>query len=183
MATPSSDQAGGRADDRTRGRPGVDPDLFRDAMARWAATVTVVAARGADDGRVRATTATSFAPVSAEPPEVVVSLSPGAQVLPFLDVGGPVGISLLAADQRQWARLFADSYPVGPSPWPEEGVPLISGAVAGLACTVRAIHPTEGRSRLVVARIEGVALGGDLGPLLYANRTYRRLAPLDDEGA
>lgn len=163
--------------DRAGRGTGVDADLFRDAMARWAATVTVVAARDADDGRVRATTATSFAPVSAEPPEVVVSLSPGAQVLPFIEEGGVVGISLLAADQRRWARLFADSYPVGPSPWPAEGVPLLPGALAGLTCSVQAIHPTEGRSRLVVVRLEGVELGEATEPLLYGNRTYRTLAP------
>lgn len=163
--------------DRDGRRTGVDADLFRDAMARWAATVTVVAARDADDGRVRATTATSFAPVSAEPPEVVVSLSPGAQVLPFIEKGGVVGISLLAVDQRRWARLFADSYPVGPSPWPAEGVPLLPGALAGLTCSVQAIHPTEGRSRLVVARLEEVVFGEATEPLLYGDRTYRVLAP------
>lgn len=180
MDTPMSEEAGDRAAGRTRDRPGVDPDRFRDAMARWASTVTLVAARDADDGRVRATTATSFAPVSAEPPEVVVSLSPAAQVLPFVDVGGTVGISLLAADQRRWARLFADSYPVGPSPWPADGVPLLPDALAGLSCTVRAIHPTEGRSRLVVARIEEVVLGAMAAePLVYGNRAYRSLAPED----
>lgn len=167
--------------DRDGRRAGVDADLFRDAMARWAATVTVVAARDATDGRVRATTATSFAPVSAEPPEVVVSLNPSAQVLPFIEEGGVVGISLLAADQRRWARLFADSYPAGPSPWPAEGVPLLPGALAGLTCSVQAVHPTEGRSRLVVARLEAVVLGDDVEPLLYADRTYRRLAPPHDE--
>ncbi|MEX2472322.1 MAG: flavin reductase family protein [Gemmatimonadota bacterium] len=165
--------------DRGGRSAGVDADLFRDAMARWAATVTVIAARDADDGRVRATTATSFAPVSAEPPEVVVSLSPGAQVLPFIEEGGFVGISLLSADQRRWARLFADSYPVGPSPWPDEGVPLLPGALAGLTCSVQAIHPTEGRSRLVVVRLEEVALGDATEPLLYGNRTYRVLTPED----
>jgi hypothetical protein len=81
------------SDDRDAG---ADPQRFKDAMARWASTVTVVAVRGRDDRRIRATTVTSFAPVSAEPPEVVVSLNASAQVLPFLGLGDHFGISLLS---------------------------------------------------------------------------------------
>lgn len=159
-----------------RGARGVDARLFKDAMATWASTVTVVAVRGGHDGRIRATTVTSFAPVSAEPPEVVVSLNPSAQVLPFLDVGDAFGISLLARGQRRWARVFADSFPVGPMPWPEEGVPVLPEALAALTCSVRAVHATEGRSRLIVARVEDLVTHPDAEPLLYWKRAYHGVA-------
>ncbi len=166
------------SDDRDAG---ADPQRFKDAMARWASTVTVVAVRGRDDRRIRATTVTSFAPVSAEPPEVVVSLNASAQVLPFLGLGDHFGISLLSRSQRRWARVFADPYPVGPSPWPDEGIPLLPDALAGLACSVRAIHPTEGRSRLVVARVDEVSMTPSADPLLYWERAYRGVAD-EEEG-
>jgi len=145
-------------------------------MARWASSVIVVAVRDPGDGRVRATTATSFAPVSAAPPQVVVSLGANAQALPFVRVDGRVGVSLLGEDQRSWARIFADTFPVGPSPWADEGVPLIAGSVAALSCTVRAIHPVAGGSRLVVAEVVDVGLGERERPLLYWRRGYRTLA-------
>ena len=163
------------------GIQGADPQRFKDAMAGWASTVTVVAVRGTDDRKIRATTVTSFAPVSADPPEVVVSLNPSAQVLPFLDVGDLFGISLLAREQRRWARIFADPFPVGAVPWPEDGAPLLPDALAGLACSVRALHPTEGRSRLVVARVEALHVSSGARPLLYWERTYRGVANEEHE--
>jgi flavin reductase (NADH) len=150
-------------------------EAFKDALARWASTVTVVAARDPDDGRVRATTVTSFAPVSVDPAEVAVSLNANAVVLPFVTVGRDLGITLLAEDQRRWARVFADPFPAGQSPWPEDGVPLIPGGVVGLACAVQAIHATDGGSRLVVARVREVVAGTSSRPLLYWARAYRRL--------
>lgn len=155
--------------------PGVDADAFRDALARWASTVTVVAVRDPDDGRVHATTVTSFAPVSLEPPEVVVSLNATAKVLPFVRVGRGLGISLLGEGQRRWATVFADTYPAGPMPWAREGPPLVPDSVAMLACTVRTVHATEGDSRLVVARVEELTLGDGDRPLLYWRRAYRSL--------
>ena len=147
---------------------------FRDAMTRWASTVTVVAVRedGADDGAVHATTVTSFAPVSTEPPQVVVSLNPNAQALPFVELGGRVGISLLSREQGRWARVFADPLPVGPMPWAERGPPLVPGASVGLVCAVRLMHPTAGGSRLVVAEVEEIHPGEDDRPLLYWRRRY-----------
>lgn len=143
---------------------------------RWASTVTVVAVRDSDDGKVRATTATSFAPVSAEPPEVVISLNPSAQALPFVGEGGELGISLLSEDQGRWATVFADSFPVGPMPWRDRGAPVIPDATVALTCRVRAIHATDGGSRLVVVRVEEVELGPSDRPLLYWAREYGKLA-------
>lgn len=154
---------------------GVDDQTFRDAMADWASTVTVVAVRDRDDGRVRATTVSSFAPISSDPPEVVVSLNPNAQALPFVREGGSLGISLLAEGQTRWARVFADPFPVGPMPWTGDGTPVIPGAIVALECTVRAVHATEGGSRLVVARVVGITGDGSDRPLLYWQRGYHRL--------
>lgn len=149
---------------------GVSAEEFKEALSWWAATVTVVAAR--DAGRILATTATSFAPVSARPPLVVVSLGAGAQVLPPLKEGAPFAISLLARDQRRVASVYADSFPVGPTPFPTEGPPVVEGAVGGLVCRAASVHPVEGGSRLVVGRVEEILEGRAEEPLLYWRRTY-----------
>lgn len=154
--------------------PGVGPDAFRDALAHWASTVTVVAAR--DDDDVHATTVSSFFPVSADPPFVAVSLGANAQVLPWLEPGARFVVSLLAEGQTRLATTFADSFPVGPSPFPAEGDPVVAGSLAALVCTVREVVVSEGDARLVLGRVEGTVEGDGARPLLYYRRSYRRLA-------
>lgn len=141
-------------------------------MARWAATVTVVAVRDEESRTVHATTATSFAPVAADPPLVVVALGPGAQVLPFLNVGGRVGVSVLAEGQKRWATVFADPFPVASPEWPDAGTPVLPGAVAALSCTVRSLEHTDGGATLVLCGVDEATLGEADRPLLYWNRTY-----------
>lgn len=149
-------------------------DRFREAFARWAATVTIVAARD-DRGRVHATTVTSFAPVSARPPLVVICLGAGAQVLPFASEGSRVGVSVLHEDQSRWASVFADSFPVSAPSWMGDATPWMPGAVAWLGCTVRTVHPTEGGSRVLLCHVDEIELGDQDRPLLYWQRGYQRL--------
>jgi flavin reductase (NADH) len=154
--------------------PGVAPSEFREAMSRWASGVTVVAVRDPDDDRIYATTVSSFASVSARPPRIVISLGSGAQVLPFIREGGAFVVSVLAQGQEGLATRFADPFPVGPSPFPEEGPPEVSGAHAVLHCSVEEIHPVDG-ARLVVGLVDGARTGDDSEPLLYYDRGYRSL--------
>lgn len=147
---------------------------FREAFARWAASVTVVAVRD-DGGTVHATTVSSFAPLSAQPPLVVICLGGGAQVLPFVDVGSRVGVSLLGEDQGRWASIFADSFPVAAPEWTECDAPRIPGAVMTLDCVVGAVHVGEGTSRLAVCHVDDIELGDDDRPLVYWRRGYATL--------
>jgi len=163
-------EAGARPDDSEEG---VSAQAFKEALSWWAATVTVVAVRTAD--RVLATTVTSFAPVAAAPPLVVVSLGASAQVLPELREGAEFAVSLLARDQRRVASVYADSFPVGPSPFPETGPPVVEGALAALVCRVGSVHPMEGGSRLVTGRVEEVREGTGQAPLVYWRRSYTGL--------
>lgn len=161
------------------GRPGthegtVEADRFRDAFARWAATVTIVAARD-DDGGVHATTVSSFTPISARPPLVAICLGSGAQVLPWAQPRDRIGVSVLAEDQAKWASIFTDSFPVGRPTWTGGETPLLPDAVASFGCTVRAVHPTEGGSRVLVCQVDAIELGDLDRPLLYWQRGYRKL--------
>lgn len=162
--------SGGRGPDASE----VAAKRFRELFARWAATVTIVAARDAA-GAVHATTVSSFAPLSAEPPLVVVCLGAGAQVLPWAGAGDRIGVSVLREDQSRWASVFTDALPVATPKWTEGAAPRIPGAVAALACTVREVHPTEGASRILVCHVDEIELGEDDRPLLYWQRGYRKL--------
>lgn len=145
-------------------------DALRDALAAWPAGVTVVAVRAG--GRVHALTVTAFIPVALEPPTVLVSLGPNAAAGPFVDPGVEMGISLLAGDQRGVASRFADTFPVGPSPFPEDGPPLVEDALAGLVCEVEEVL-TRVDHRLVLARVREVRHGREGAALAWRRRDYR----------
>lgn len=164
-ATPEDDAGGGE---------GVSAQAFKDAMAEWASTVTLIAAR--DGNRVLATTATSFAPVAADPPTIVVSLGASAQVLPAMTTAGePFVVSFLARNQRRIASIHADSFPVGPSPFPADGPPVVEGALLALLCEVVSVHPVDGNARLVTGRVVEVREGQAGQPLIYWRREYHGL--------
>jgi flavin reductase ActVB len=158
----------------------VDPDSFREALSHWASGVAVAAVReegpeeGPDAGKVHATTMTAFLSVSLQPPLVLLSLGPGAQILPFLTVGKAFGVSVLGEEQARIASVFADSYPVGESPFPVGGDPLIPDAPVRLSCRV---HRTDeaGDHRLVLALVESAEVD-EGAPLIRYRRGYRRLA-------
>jgi len=153
----------------------VSEEEFRDALARWASGVSVVAVQDPDDGRVYGTTVSSLGSLSADPPRIFFSLGPGAQVLPFLPEEAVFVVNILGEDQRRLAQVFTDSFPVGPSPFPEVGAPVIGDAHVSLICEVdRLVEADPGRiviGRVVEARVEGTG-----GPLVRYMRGYRSLA-------
>ena len=147
-------------------------DSFREALSYWASGVTIVAVR--DDGDVHATTVSSLTSVSDSPPTVLVALGRTARVLPFLEPGGRFAVSVLGSDQRRLASVYADSYPVGPSPFPPEGAPTVTGALVAMECIVVEVREV-GASFVVVSQVERTTLGEGEAPLVYFRRGYRGL--------
>ncbi|WP_117236888.1 4-hydroxyphenylacetate 3-monooxygenase reductase subunit [Thermus sediminis] len=143
-------------------------EAFKEAMSRFAAGVTVVSARFGEEER--GMTATAFMSLSLEPPLVALGIWEGAKVLPLLERSGAFTVSLLREGQEPVSQHFAGR--------PQEGVSLVEGAVPGalavLRCRLQALHP-GGDHRLVVGRVEEVALGEAGPPLVYFARGYRRL--------
>jgi flavin reductase (DIM6/NTAB) family NADH-FMN oxidoreductase RutF len=133
----------------------------------------VVAVR--EEDRVLATTVASFMSASADPPLILIALGPGAQALPYLTEGRTFGVSVLEESQARMASVFADSYPVGASPFPVEGDPVIPGALLRMRCSVHATFPA-GDHALVLGLVEWVALGAG-EPLIRWARAYHKLAP------
>lgn len=145
-------------------------DALRDALAGWPAGVTIVAVRA--EGRVHALTVSAFMPVSLKPPLILVSLGPNAAAAPYLDPGIEFGVSLLAGDQQSLASRFADTFPVGASPFAGEGVPLVADALAGLVCEVEEVL-IRADHRLVMGAVRDVRPGRDAAALAWRHREYR----------
>jgi flavin reductase (DIM6/NTAB) family NADH-FMN oxidoreductase RutF len=146
---------------------------FRTALARWASGVTVVSVR--DDAQVFGITATAFASVSLDPPLVLVCLGANAIVLPMLETGTQLVVSILGADQKRAATIFTDVGPLGRELFAPEGPPVLAGSLASLVCSVDAKH-AAGDHTIIVARVHQVVLGENAQPLLRYERAWHTLA-------
>jgi len=128
-------------------------------------------------------TANSFASVSLEPLLVLICVDQQAKMLPLLQKKRRFGISVLTAEQQDLSRYFSRSEK---SLEAEErlgiryrctknGIPLLEGTIAQMACQVVATH-VSGDHTIFVAEVQGVEIqGGE--PLLFFRGKYRRLAP------
>ncbi|HEX2204342.1 MAG TPA: flavin reductase family protein, partial [Longimicrobium sp.] len=114
-------------------------DAFREALSHWAAGVCVLAVR--DEDEVLALTVSAFASVSLDPPLVLVCVSEHAGLLPSLLETGRFVVNLLGEDARAAAVGFAQGLPAPRGTFPEDGDPVLRGALASLVCAVDAAHP------------------------------------------
>ncbi|RZU74343.1 flavin reductase (DIM6/NTAB) family NADH-FMN oxidoreductase RutF [Micromonospora kangleipakensis] len=145
----------------------VDRDLFRTLLRRQAATVTVVTVPGlAANRRLPALppagfSATSFNPVSVDPPLVSFRLGRESSSWPTVTRAEHLAVHLLAAGRQEVARTFTTNgidefaanrgWTSGPF-----GVPLIDDALAVLLC--RVVRRIEADDHTIVLG-EPLALG------------------------
>jgi flavin reductase (DIM6/NTAB) family NADH-FMN oxidoreductase RutF len=149
-------------------------DTLREALSFWPTGVSILAVREA--GAVHALTVGSFIPVSLDPPLILASLGPNAAALPYLDLGTRFVISILDDTQKGLASRFADSFPVGPPPFPDEGDPRVAGCIAALTCEVDELL-VRGDHTLVIGRVIHSDAGDRRSALAYFRRSYHGLTP------
>lgn len=141
----------------------MDGKLLRRAFGAFATGVTVVTVGG---DIPHGMTANSFTSVSLDPPLLLVCVGQEAVMHGLIGTVGAFGISVLASDQENVARHFADkNRPLGKEqfdavswqPGSRTGAPLIEGALAHFECDLHSWH-----------------LGGDhtifIGRLLWTDR-------------
>jgi flavin reductase (DIM6/NTAB) family NADH-FMN oxidoreductase RutF len=154
-----------------------DTTLFRQVFRRHAAGVAVVTT---DAGRGAAgVTVTSLSSLSAEPPLLSFSVSATGSIWPHLRDADTAVVHLLGAEQVDVARIFATSGIdrfAEPTRWHRlpTGEPVLDGVAAWLRVSIEHRHPAGG-SRLVVGRIEEIALARNGAPLLYHDGSYHAL--------
>ena len=153
------------------------PDELRSVLALAPTAVTVVT--GASEDGPAGATANAVTSLSLDPPLMLACLDRGSRTLDVVRAAGAFGVSVLASGQEPLARGFASKAPhtekfreVG---WSErEGVPILDGAIAWVACSLRELH-AGGDHEIAVGDV--LAAGGDGGdPLVFYAGTYR---PLD----
>lgn len=154
---------------------GVHPNLFRNALGRFATGVCVVTAVGAD-GVPAGLTVSAFASLSLTPPLVLFCLDKATKRLEVFRESGAFGISVLSEGQRDVSDLFAgqeaDKFAKVGHVMGENGCPLLDGSVTLLECARVAIH--DGGDHIIfIARVDRVEVFEER-PLLYYRGDYRR---------
>jgi flavin reductase (DIM6/NTAB) family NADH-FMN oxidoreductase RutF len=158
-----------------------DPDLLRRAFGTFATGVTVVTVGGAIPHGM---TANSFASVSLDPPLVLVCVERDAVMHRALLDTGRFGVSVLASDQENVARHFADRRrPFGVKqfdivdwvPGDHTGSPLIVGAVAHFEC--RLWRSYEGGDHTIfIGRLLTLQRHAENDALLFICGQFRQVA-------
>ncbi|MFG2454774.1 flavin reductase family protein [Streptomyces sp. NPDC048512] len=153
----------------------VAPGTFREAMTRFAASVTVVTAYDAKSPV--GCTATAVFSLTDRPPTMVVSLASTSGTLRHITASG-----LFAVNVLPWRlRALADRFARLPSGHRFEGVehtarfgaPLLTGAVAGLVCRVTRLVPLADHT-LVLGEVLHAQTEDHEDPLVhYARRQTR----------
>jgi flavin reductase (DIM6/NTAB) family NADH-FMN oxidoreductase RutF len=151
---------------------------FKDALASWASGVSIVSTRAG--GLVYGLTVSSFASLSMEPPLVLVCIGNKNRLPTMIRESSAFAISLLAKDQGDASAALARS---GREPGADldvpadecgNGLPVVKGAVAHLACELHS-ELVVGDHTIVVGRVVEAVASPDREPLLYYRRRYRTL--------
>ncbi|MCK0197286.1 flavin reductase family protein [Ancylobacter sp. 6x-1] len=158
----------------------IDPALFREAMGRTAAGVTVVTTDG-EAGRA-GLTVSSLCSLSMEPPSVLFCVHRDSRSLPALIANGVFAANILGHEQHRIADSFAglipelrdDRFAAGEWDIRETGSPLLVGALCRFDCRIAGLFDF-GTHRIVAGEVVAVETHAE-EPLVYSRRAYRRLS-------
>jgi flavin reductase (DIM6/NTAB) family NADH-FMN oxidoreductase RutF len=151
----------------------IDPGIFRQVLGRFGTGVTVLTTPAGDG--VHGMTANAFMSGSLHPPLVVVSVGQHTRFHDLVLASGRMGISVLAAEQADYSRLFAGQLQDRARPpfeFPED-IPVVGGALATIATHIHSSHAC-GDHTLLVGRVRHLAYR-DGRPLLFFCGNYEGL--------
>ncbi len=158
-------------------------EIFRQAMRRLIATVTIVTA---GDVAVRAgMVATAVMSVSAEPPSLVVGINRDTSVWTSIKETGTFGVNLLSTRHAGLVMPFSgqlqgeERFKLGDWLTHATHTPYLADAVVSLLCRVDG-ELDYGTHTLFVGAVEEILMTEEGGePLLWRNGSFANAVPLD----
>ena len=152
---------------------------LREVMRRWVTGVSIVTVEY--NGTKHGATVSSLASVSVDPPMVTVTLAKGTRTHQLMCEAGLFGVTLLSHDQQAISERFAGNIADGldrfegvQAHYIEKNIPVLDGGLAFLGCCI--VHQYEMlNSTLFIGEVIAADLGANQAPLVYVNRTYKRL--------
>lgn len=155
----------------------LDSREFRDTMGTFATGVTVVAVQF--DDVVRGMTANAFLSLSLHPPMLLVCIDESASMYPIFQVAESFSVNILAFDQREVSRSFAEKgekkEEMGGHPYRrgKAGAPILDGVLSWAECRIEERH-TGGDHLIVVGCVTDFAVERpDEDPLIFFKGEYR----------
>jgi flavin reductase (DIM6/NTAB) family NADH-FMN oxidoreductase RutF len=156
----------------------VDADGFRSALRLVPEPVAIVTTF--HDGHKHGMTATAFASVSAEPPQVLVCVNEKATSWGLIRDSGRFAVNFLPTQDRDLAHVFSKTADnkdeqFDPARWTtlESGAPILNDAVSALDCVLQQ-QQLSGTHLVLVGRVVGIWLGGGADTLLYCAGAFGR---------
>ncbi|SEO98146.1 flavin reductase family protein [Amycolatopsis saalfeldensis] len=154
-----------------------DPVQLRQAYGCFPSGVTAVCAL--EDGVPVGIAASSFTPVSMDPPLVSLCVQNTSATWPRLRPLPRLGVSVLGQDQNAAARRLAakdgDRFAELGLTRTDDGGVLVHGAVAWLDCSVHAEVPA-GDHAIVLLWVHALRASPEDAPLVFHGSRFRRLA-------
>lgn len=157
----------------------VTAEAFRDALRHFPAGVTLVTLRAGAE--IHGLTVSAFVSVSPDPPLIAVIIDHKHRAHRLLELPGAVfAVNILGAGDEALADRFAwspepERFAAGRWTTAVTGAPVLTDAVAWLDCTIDSRH-AAGSHTIYIGAVQATAVPQpDGAPLLYWNRTYRRL--------
>jgi flavin reductase (DIM6/NTAB) family NADH-FMN oxidoreductase RutF len=154
----------------------LDRDIFRKTCSRFATGIAIATVSSAD-GTPFGLTVNSFTSVSAVPPLVLICIDYRSTLLAHFRSSAWYGINVLADNQQDLSTRFSQRIPdrfegLG---WRkgESGIPLLSGCLASLECSVVQTVEAGDHAIFIAEVIRAQCREGS--PLLYYGSQYRRL--------
>jgi flavin reductase ActVB len=146
----------------------------RDAMARLATGVTIVTTSDAG-GRWWGLTASSFTPISVDPPLVLVCIAFDARCHRVFAAAQAFRVNVLGTEHGRLAARFAtrgaDKFAGGEFRADDHGLPDLPDALVGLRCAI-AERTDRGDHTILIAGIEETRIRRDGSPVVHADRRY-----------
>ena len=157
----------------------IEPQAFKDVMARWASGVTIATTRS--KASPLGMTVSSFASVSLHPAQVLICVNRNASTYAAIEESGYFAVNLLAVEHLEWGVRFAGLRPevtdrfegIG---WltAQTGAPILPGVLGWLDCRLRHAF-ASGDHTIFVGEVVASGVYSDGAPLLYYRRNWRQL--------
>lgn len=161
---------------------GIDPNVFKGAMAAMPAAVTVITTL-ARDGSPTGATLSAVTPLSLSPALMLACFDHHSDTLTAIRATRRFLIHVLADGQQELARCFARKGlgKFDGVDWTEGPLqlPLLKGSAITVACCLSEVVP-GGDHTIVLGEIADINMNSKLRPLVYAQQQF---IPLMLEGA
>jgi flavin reductase (DIM6/NTAB) family NADH-FMN oxidoreductase RutF len=150
-------------------------EMFKEAMRRWAATVTIITA--GKHGARHGITATAVTSVSTSPPSILVCINQSSRLNELIEQLPHFCVNILHREHQMHSQAFSgaapsdDRFQTGNWDEDEDGTPYLVGAQANLFCQKKTVM-TYGTHSIVIADVIDIAIRDEIAPLLYQNRAY-----------